>query len=109
MQALVLINNSDNSSTETKVCVYQGVTYFVNAEESTGRNYIEVKGTKKYLDKNGTVSNKQPNTRNVRDCINSYEDMHKIHDYLIQQKKWNIYLLFVLNYNILIKICLYPS
>ena len=48
-QALVLINNSDNSSTETKVCVYQGVTYFVNAEESTGRNYIEVKGTKKYL------------------------------------------------------------
>lgn len=99
-QALVLINNLDNSSTETKVCVYQGVTYFVNSEDNTGKNYIEVKGTKKYLDKNGKVSNKQPNTRNVRDCINSYEDMHKIHDYLIQQKKWNIYLLFALNYNL---------
>ena len=55
---------------------------------------------RKYLDKNGNVANKQPNRRNVKDCIDSYEDMHKIHDYLIQQKRWNIYLLFVLNYNL---------
>lgn len=99
-QALVFVNNSDSDNAERKICVYQGVTYFINTEDSTGKNYIEVRGTKKYLDKNGKVSNKQPNTRNVRDCINSYEDMHKIHDYLIQQKKWNIYLLFVLNYNL---------
>ena len=99
-QALVFVNNLDSDNTERKICVYQGVTYFINTEDSTGKNYIEVRGTKKYLDKNGKVSNKQPNTRNVRDCINSYEDMHKIHDYLIQQKKWNIYLLFILNYNL---------
>ena len=56
MQALVLINNSDNSSTETKVCVYQGVTYFVNAEESTGRNVlpsdhpsVSIRNPKRYL------------------------------------------------------------
>ena len=93
-------NMQSINATDKQVCIYQGVTYFVSTEFNTGKDFIEVHGERKYLDKNGNVANKQPNRRNVKDCIDSYEDMHKIHDYLIQQKRWNIYLLFVLNYNL---------
>lgn len=65
-----------------------------------GKKFIEVKGEIKYLNKNGKVSNKQPGGRNVKDCIDSYEDMKRIYAHLIEQKRWNIYLLFVLNYNL---------
>ena len=84
---------------EKNTCEYKGVTYFV-LTDMQGRCFIEVNGERKYLDCNGKVANKQPGGRNVRDCIDSYEDMAKIYNYLIEKKRWNIYLLFVLNYNL---------
>lgn len=83
-----------------KVCIYQGVTYFVATEFNTGKDFIEVDGEKRYLDKNGKVLSKRESNRNVKDCIDSYEDMCKIYRHLIEKKRWNIYLLFVLNYNL---------
>lgn len=87
--------------TETpKVCEYQGVTYFVTSDFDSGKDFIEVDGKRKFLDKNGHVYNRQPGGRNVKDCIDSYEDMARIYNHLLQQKRWNIYLLYVLNYNL---------
>lgn len=91
------INENDKNR---KICVYQEVTYFVTTEFNTGKDFIEVDGEKRYLDKNGKVLNKRESSRNVKDCIDSYEDMCKIYRHLIEQKRWNIYLLFVLNYNL---------
>lgn len=81
-------------------CEYQGVSYFVLRDISNGKCFIEVDGERKYLNKNGCVANKQPGKRNVKDCIDSYEDMMKIYHHLLEKKRWNIYLLFVLNYNL---------
>lgn len=92
------LENNENKP-ERRTCEYKGVTYFV-LTDMQGRCFIDVNGERKYLDCNGKVANKQPGGRNVRDCIDSYEDMAKIYNYLIEKKRWNIYLLFVLNYNL---------
>ena len=81
-------------------CEYQGVNYFVLTDIETRKCFIEVNGERKYLDCNGKVANKQPGGRNVKDCVDSYEDMCKIYNHLLEQKRWNIYLLYVLNYNL---------
>ncbi|MCM1121186.1 MAG: tyrosine-type recombinase/integrase [Eubacterium sp.] len=96
----VMLDQYIGEPIKTKTCEYKGVTYFVSTDFETGKEFIEVDGQRKYLDKNGVVANKQPNTRNVKDCIDSYEDMCKVYNYLLEQKRWNIYLLFVMNYNL---------
>ena len=101
MQQAAQIEKSINENDKNrKVCIYQGVTYFVATEFNTGKDFIEVDGEKRYLDKNGKVLSKRESNRNVKDCIDSYEDMCKIYRHLMDQKRWNIYLLFVLNYNL---------
>lgn len=89
----------ENEQEIRNTCEYQGVSYFVLRDISNGKCFIEVDGERKYLNKNGCVANKQPGKRNVKDCINSYEDMMKIYHHLLEKRRWNIYLLFVLNYN----------
>lgn len=84
---------------ESAICEHNGLDYPILVDKNE-KPYIIVNGEIKYLNKNGRVSNKQPGKRNVKDCVDSYEDMNKIYTYLIQQKRWNIYLLFVLNYNL---------
>lgn len=101
MQAVsskMAVENEQESIKNT--CEYQGVSYFVLRDISNGKCFIEVDGERKYLNKNGCVANKQPGKRNVKDCIDSYEDMMKIYHHLLEKKRWNIYLLFVLNYNL---------
>lgn len=83
-----------------KTCEYQGVEYFVLQDIKDGRCFINVDGKKKYLDCNGNVANKQPGGKNIKDCVDSYEDMKKIYDHLIEKRRWNILLLYVLNYNL---------
>lgn len=101
MQHAAQIEKSINANDKNrKVCIYQGVTYFVATEFNTGKDFIEVDGEKRYLDKNGKVLSKRESSRNVKDCIDSYEDMCKIYRHLMEKKRWNIYLLFVLNYNL---------
>lgn len=85
---------------EQKICEYQGEEYFVLTDIKSKKCFIEVDGQRKYLDCNGKVANKQPGGRNVRDCIDSYEDMNKIYNHLLGKKQWNILLLFTLNYNL---------
>ena len=85
---------------DNRTCEYQGVTYFVLTDMETKKCFIEVDGKRLYLDCNGNVANKQPGGRNVKDCVDSYEDMAKIYNHLLEQKRWNIYLLYVLNYNL---------
>lgn len=101
MQAFKLREDINIEETETKkkTCEYQGMVYFV-LTDMDGRCYIQVDGKKKYLDCNGNVANKQPGGKNVKDCVDSYEDMCKIYNHLLEQKRWNIYLLYVLNYNL---------
>lgn len=94
------IQNNEINHEEKKTCEYQGVTYFVLTDINNGKCFIEVEGERKYLDCNGKVANKQPGGRNVKDCVDSYEDMAKIYNHLLEQKRWNIYLLYVLNYNL---------
>lgn len=98
MSAIQIQNNEINHE-EKKTCEYHGVTYFVMTDIENGKCFIEVDGERKYLDCNGKVANKQPGGRNVKDCVDSYEDMAKIYNHLLEQKRWNIYLLYVLNYN----------
>lgn len=93
------ITENNQEGIENNICEYKGVSYFVLRDINNGKCFIEVDGKRKYLNKNGCVSNKQPGGRNVKDCIDSYEDMQKIYNYLMEQKRWNIYLLYVLNYN----------
>lgn len=101
MQQAAQIKKSMNENDKNrKMCDYQGVTYFVTTEFNTGKDFIEVDGEKRYLDRNGKVLGKRESNRNVKDCIDSYEDMCKIYRHLMDQKRWNIYLLFVLNYNL---------
>lgn len=101
MQQTVHVEKSINEKEKNrKICIYQGVTYFVATEFNTGKDFIEVDGGKRYLDRNGKVLGKRESSRNVKDCIDSYEDMCKIYRHLVEQKRWNIYLLFVLNYNL---------
>ena len=83
-----------------KTCEYNGATYFIIEDMKTKRCFIEVDGKRLYLDRNGNVANSQPGGRNVKDCVDSYEDMAKIYNHLLEQKRWNIYLLYVLNYNL---------
>lgn len=99
MSAIQIQNNEINYE-EKKTCEYQGVTYFVLTDINNGKCFIEVDGERKYLDCHGKVANKQPGGRNVKDCVDSYEDMAKIYNHLLEQKRWNIYLLYVLNYNL---------
>lgn len=96
-----MLSNAEKSvkKIERNTCEYKDVTYFV-LTDMEGKHFIEVDGERKYIDRNGKVANKQPGGRNVRDCIDSYEDMAKIYSYLVEKKRWNIYLLFVLNYNL---------
>ena len=91
---------TENEQEIRNTCEYQGVSYFVLRDISNGKCFIDVGGERKYLNKNGCVANKQPGKRNVKDCIDSYEDMMKIYHHLLEKKRWNIYLLFVLNYNL---------
>lgn len=93
------ITENNQEGIENNICEYKEVSYFVLRDINDGKCFIEVDGKRKYLNKNGCVSNKQPGGRNVKDCIDSYEDMQKIYNHLVQQKRWNIYLLYVLNYN----------
>lgn len=93
------INKINNVSNELNTCCYNGVEYLVT-NDIKGKKFITVDGERLYLDKNGQVAQHQPGKRNVRDCIDSYEDMARIYNYLLEQKKWNLYLLFVLNYNL---------
>lgn len=93
------LQNTEINHTEQNTCEYQGVTYFVMTDIN-GKCFIEVDGERKYLNKCGKVSNKQPGGRNVKDCVDSYEDLTKIYHHLLEKKRWNIYLLFVLNYNL---------
>ena len=100
-QTLQTENNLENiDAIDRRLCNYQGVTYYIATEFGTGRDFIEVNGKKRYLDKNGKVLSERLSSRNVKDCIDFYEDMSKIYNHLIEQKRWNIYLLFVLNYNL---------
>ncbi len=88
------------SNKSKEICEYNGKKYFVLPDLKNNKSFIEVNGKRKYLDRNGKVANKQPGERNVRDCVDSYSDMSRIYPYLLEQKRWNIYLLFVLNYNL---------
>lgn len=81
-----------------QICEYQGNTYFV-LTDMNGKSFIEVDGTRKYLDKNGKVINKQCGTKSIKTAIENFEDMKKIQDYFIKNKQWNFYLLFTLNVN----------
>ena len=85
---------------DDRTCEYNGTTYFVLTDMKTKKCFIEVDGKRLYLDRNGNVANSQPGGRNVKDCVDSYEDMAKIYNHLLEQKRWNIYLLYVLNYNL---------
>lgn len=96
---MLATKNNTQPKTIKKTCDYKGATYFV-LTDMNGKCFIEVDGKKKYLDKNGCVYNRQPGGRNVKDCVNSYEDLAKIYQHLLDKKRWNIYLLFVLNYNL---------
>lgn len=80
-------------------CEYQGALYFVLRDIANGKCFIEVDGERKYLDKNGCVANKQHGTKSIKTAIDNFEDMKKIQDYFIENKKWNFYLLFTLNVN----------
>lgn len=80
-------------------CEYQGKLYFVLRDISNGKCFIEVNGERKYLDKNGCVANKQSGTKSIKTAIENFDDMKKIQDYFIENKKWNFYLLFTLNIN----------
>lgn len=100
MSAIYIENAEQNTeNTDLKTCEYQGTTYFVATDMETKKCFIEVDGKRKYLDKNGEVYNRQPGGRNVKTCLDSYADIKKICDYLLENKRWNIYLLFVLNMN----------
>lgn len=58
-QTLQIENNSGNvNDTNRRSCTYQGITYFVSTEFNTGKDFIEVGGGRKYLDKNGKLLNK---------------------------------------------------
>ena len=92
------ISSNENQNIQPKTCEYKGLTYFV-LTDMNGKCFINIDGKKKYLDKNGNVANKQPGGRNIKTCLDSYEDIKKICDYLLETKKWNYYLLFVLNMN----------
>lgn len=87
------------SNANRRTCIYQGVTYFVATEIDSGKDFIEVNGERKYLDKNGHVANKQCGTKSIKTAIESFEDMKKIQDYFVNNKMWNFYLLFTLNIN----------
>jgi Phage integrase family. len=101
MPAMIIERTEENKQEyANSICEYQGISYFVLKNITNGKCFIEVDGERKYLDKNGCVANKQPGKRNVKDCIDSYEDMLKIYYHLLEKKRWNIYLLFVLNYNL---------
>lgn len=66
MQHAAQIEKSINANDKNrKVCIYQGVTYFVATEFNTGKDFIEVDGEKRYLDKNGKVLSKRESSRNV--------------------------------------------
>lgn len=80
-------------------CEYQGASYFVLRDISNGKCFIEVDGERKYLNKNGCVANKQRGTKSIKTAIENFEDMKKIQDYFIENRKWNFYLLFTLNIN----------
>ena len=98
MQQIVQIENDLENVNDTngKTCIYQGVTYFVTREIGSGRDFIEVDGERKYLDKNGSVANKQRGTKSIKTAIENFEDMKKIQDYFGNNKLWNFYLLFTL-------------
>lgn len=90
---------TENNKFTGKICEYKNIQYFV-MQDMNGKYFIEVDDERKYLDKNFRVSNKQPGGKNVKDCVDSYDDMRKIYNYLIEKRCWNIYLLYVLNYNL---------
>ena len=96
----VATNIKSEENNTRKTCEYNGIIYFVFTDFDTKKQFIEVNGKRKYLDCNGHVANKQPGGRNIRDCLDSYEDMKKIYHHLMDKKRWNIYLLYVLNYNL---------
>ena len=88
-------------SVERDICEYNGVEYPIMIEMDSKKRFIQVdEHTKLYIDKHGCVAARQPGGQNVKDCIDSYEDLHRIYNYLMEKKKWNIYLLFVCNYNL---------
>ena len=95
----MLAEKLENIQEERRTCEYKGVTYFVMTDIQTKKCFIEVNGKKMFLDCNGDVANKQPGGRNIKTCLDSYNDIKKINDYLLENKRWNIYLLFVLNMN----------
>ena len=82
-----------------RTCEYNGKTYFVLTDIKTKKCYIEVEGKRKYLDCNGKVANKQKGTKSIKTAVENFEDMKKIQDYFIENKRWNYYLLFTLNVN----------
>ena len=93
------VSSNENQNVQPKTCEYKGLTYFIMTDMETKKCFIEVDGQRLYLDCNGNVANKQPGGRNIKTCLDSYEDIKKICDYLLETKKWNYYLLFVLNMN----------
>ena len=68
-----------------RTCEYNGTTYFIIEDMKTKRCFIEVDGKRLYLDRNGNVAKSQPGGRNVKDCVDSYEDMAKIYNHLLEQ------------------------
>ena len=89
---------NEESSVKTATCDYCGATYFV-LTDINGKNFIEVDGERKYLDKKGKVANKQRGSKSVKTAIENFEDMKRVQDYFIENEQWNFYLLFTLNAN----------
>ena len=51
-----------------------------------GKNFIEVDGERKYLDKKGKVANKQRGSKSVKTAIENFEDMKRVQDYFIENE-----------------------
>ena len=81
---VIQVQNNESNQEEKRTCEYKGVTYFVMTDIENGKCFIEVGGERKYLNKCGKVANKQPGGRNVKDCVDSYDDMAKIYKHLLE-------------------------
>ena len=94
-----LVEDAQTYSTKKqRTCEYKGVVYFI-LTDMEGKQFINVDGDKKYLDKNGRAYNSQKGAKYTKTAIEDFEDMKKIQDYFIEHGEWNFYLLFTLNIN----------
>ena len=84
---------------EVNSIIYKGICYQPLIDLKTKIEYIIIDDKKLYLDKNREVAKKQPKIRSVKTAIESFEDIKKVQNYFIENKKWNFYLLFTLNAN----------